>query len=108
MTSESAELVVLKSINLKLQDIIDIFKIKGVVATTLADFSKSDRPQSATDKPMPEMLGEYTVGKKGCNKCNGKITWDNYDPTSPGGQRYPDHLDENGEIILDGCPEYNK
>ena len=109
MTSESAELVVLKSINNKLIELIDIFKLKDIVGTIvkkdLADFSKSDRPQSATDKPMPEMLGEYTVGKKGCNKCNGKITWDNYDKeTHP----YPDHINEDGELILDGCPEYNK
>ena len=105
MTSESAELVILKAIFNKLSEIKDIFQIKGVVATTLADFSKSERPQSATDKPMPEMLGEYTVGKKGCNKCNGKITWDNYDKeTHP----YPDHINEDGELILDGCPEYNK
>ena len=105
MTSESAELVVLKSINLKLQDIIDIFQIKGVVATTLADFSKSDRPQSATDKPMPEILGDYTLSKTPCRKCGGKITWDNYNETD---HKYPDHLTDNGEIMLNGCPEWNK
>ena len=105
MTSESAELVVLKSINLKLQDLINIFKIKGAVATALADFSDIDRPQSATDKPMPKTLGTYTVGKYPCKKCGGVITWDNYDKeTHP----YPDHINEDGELIIDGCPEYNK
>ena len=107
MTSESAELVVLKSINLKLQDIIDIFKIKGAVATTLADFSKSDRPQSATDKPMPKTIGNWNIADKGCNKCGGKITWDNYKTEKPDGsiQMYPDHVDENGKLI--DCPAYN-
>ena len=103
MTSESAELVVLKSINLKLQDLLGIFQVKGIVNKTLADFSKSDRPQSATDKPMPEILGNWVIGKKGCNKCGGAITWDNYDKD---GQRYPDHINEFGDIIE--CPEYNK
>ena len=107
MTSESAELVVLKSINLKLQDLIDIFRMKEIIKEKFADFSKSDRPQSATDKPMPKTLGTYTVGKYPCKKCGGVITWDNYSKEA-GGQNYPDHLDENGEIILDGCPEYNK
>ena len=107
MTSESAELVILKAIFNKLSEIKDIFQIKGAVATTLADFSKSERPQSATDKPMPKTLGTYTVGKYPCKKCGGIITWDNYSKEA-GGQNYPDHLDENGELLLDGCPEYNK
>ena len=101
MVSESPELIVLKSINNKLQEIIDIFQIKAVVNKTLADFSESNRPRSATDKPMPEMLGKYTVGKKGCNRCGGKISWDNYNETD---HKYPDHIDDNGNII--DCPEY--
>lgn len=46
---------------------------------------------------------KYEVGKKPCQRCGGKITWDNYNKeTHP----YPDHLDEDGEIIPSGCPEY--
>ena len=101
MTSESPELIVLKSINNKLQEIIDIFQIKAVVNKTLADFSESNRPRSATDKPMPEMLGEYTVAKKGGTRCGGKITWENYEKET---QPYPDHLSVHGDLIA--CPEY--
>ena len=101
MTSESPELIVLKSINNKLQEIIDIFQIKAVVNKTLADFSESNRPRSDTDKPMPETIGNWTIAKKGCNRCGGKISWDNYNETD---HKYPDHIDDNGNII--DCPEY--
>ena len=105
MVSESAELIVLKSINNKLQEIIDIFQIKQVVSKTLADFSKEPKAKTNYTKDMPEMIGGYTIAKKGCNKCGGKITWDNFSK-EPGGQNYPDHIDEEGNII--DCPEYKK
>ena len=46
---------------------------------------------------------KYKISDKGCNRCNGKITWDLYDKeTHP----YPDHIDEDGSII--DCPEYKR
>ncbi|GAG77219.1 unnamed protein product, partial [marine sediment metagenome] len=42
------------------------------------------------------------ISAKGCNRCGGKITWDNYSkPDHP----YPDHVDEEGNL-LDNCPAY--
>jgi len=102
--TETAELIVLKSINNKLQEIIDIFQIKGVVQANLADFSKAPKAKTSYTKEMPEMIGGYTISKKGCNRCGGKITWDLYD--KDGGHPYPDHVDEDGNII--DCPAYNK
>lgn len=104
MTSESPELTILKGIYNKLCDIEKIFQIKQIVSTTLADFSKSERPKTTTDKPAPEIIGNFTISAKGCNRCGGKISWDNYSKEA-GGQNYPDHIDEAGNII--DCPEYN-
>ena len=103
MTSESASLIVLKSINNKLQELIDVFKIKDLVNKTLADYSK-DQPRESSGKPMPEIIGNYTIAEKGCNRCGGKISWDNYSK-DVGGQNYPDHIDDDGNIT--DCPEYN-
>ena len=64
----------------------------------LIDHSKTEPRESSGKK----IIGDYTIGKKGCNKCGGKITWDLYDKdTHP----YPDHVDEDGKLI--DCPEYN-
>ncbi len=104
MTSESAELTILKGIYNKLCDIEKIFQVKQVVSTTLADLSDSNRPKATTDKPAPEIIGNFTIAAKGCNKCDGKISWDNYSKEA-GGQNYPDHIDEKGNIVK--CPEYN-
>ena len=95
------ELEVLQAIFNKLCDIEKIFMIKKVVAQTLADFSEKPNRESS-GKKMPTTLGEYTIADKGCNKCGGKITWDNYD--KDGGHPYPDHVDEDGNLI--DCPEY--
>jgi len=100
---EETELVVLKAIFNKLCDIEKIFQIKQVVSKTLADFSKK-QPRVSSGKKMDEIIGDYTISPKGCNRCGGKITWDLYD--KDGGHPYPDHVDENGKII--DCPEYNK
>ena len=72
---------------------------KAIRNFNLSDKSKSNRPQQTTDK---EIIGDYTIGKKGCNRCGGKITWDNYNETD---HKYPDHVDEFGHLI--DCPEYN-
>ena len=102
MTSESAELILLKSINNKLQELIDIFRMKEIIKKTIADFSK-DQPRESSGKPMPEQIGDYTIAEKGCNRCGGKITWDLYDKEK--GHGYPDHVDDDGNLI--DCPEYN-
>ena len=65
------------------------------------DFSKAPKAKTRYSKEMPEQVGGYTIGKKGCNRCGGKITWDNYDKEQ---HPFPDHLDEEGNII--DCPEY--
>ena len=103
MTSESAELIVLKAIFNKLNEIKDILQIKGAVNTTLADFSEK-QPRISSGKKNPEQIGKFTISAKGCNRCGGKISWDNYSKEA-GGQNYPDHIDEAGNIV--DCPEYN-
>ena len=67
----------------------------------LSDQSKK-QPRESSGKPMPEMIGEYTIAAKECNRCGGKITWDLYDKDS--GHGYPDHVSEDGKLI--DCPEY--
>ena len=97
---DESELTTLKAIYNKLCDIEKIFQIKEVVSKTLADFSKVKNKESS-GKKMPTTIGEYTIADKGCNRCGGKITWDNYDKET---QPYPDHVDENGKLM--DCPEY--
>jgi len=81
--------------------ILELMDIKEVV-TKFADHSEKTKQTNIYIKEAPETIGDYTIGKKGCNKCGGKITWDNYDKeTHP----YPDHVDEDGKLI--DCPEYN-
>ena len=76
---------------------------KAIRDFNLSDKSKSDRPRQDTDK---EIIGEYTIAKKGCNRCGGKITWDNYEKINDAGfpQKYPDHVSDDGYLIE--CPEY--
>ena len=75
---------------------------------TIRDFNLSDQskkqPRVSSGKPMPEIIGDYTISAKGCNRCGGKITWDLYD--KDGGHPYPDHVDEKGNLI--DCPQYNQ
>ena len=96
----------LGSILESLEEIREYIHTKTVVKQTLADFSKEPKAKSTYAKPMPEQIGGWTIAKKGCNKCGGKITWDNYEKINDSGfpQKYPDHVDENGSII--DCPEY--
>ena len=47
--------------------------------------------------------GKYKIADKGCNKCGGKITWDNYNKET---QPYPDHVDEDGNLM--DCPNYTQ
>ena len=63
------------------------------------------KPVGDTPSSTPKQ-GGYTVGKTPCNKCGGKITWDNNNKTESG-KSYPDHLDEDGNILEGGCPEYH-
>lgn len=91
----------LDNINIELKLIKDIVEIKGVVKTTLADFSKEPKAKSTYAKPMPEKIGDWIIAKKGCNSCGGKISWDNYDKEE---HPYPDHVDENGNLV--DCPNY--
>lgn len=83
------------------EDIREYIHTKTIIKQTLADFSKAPKTKSTYAKPMPEQIGGYTIAKKGCNRCGGKITWDNYNETD---HKFPDHVDENGSII--DCPEY--
>ena len=50
---------------------------------------------------MPKQIGDWIIGKKGCNSCGGDITWDRYDKEF---HAYPDHVDENGNLV--DCPNY--
>ena len=88
-------------INKKLDSIILKLKVQQFVQQKLADVSK-EQPRESSGKPMPEIIGEYTIAAKGCNRCGGKITWDLYDKES--GHGYPDHVDTDGNLI--DCPEY--
>ena len=96
------------NLNTRMEQIESHLRIKDIVETiakkNLADFSKEPKAKSQYAKPMPEKIGDWIIAKKGCNSCGGKISWDNYDPTTPGGQRYPDHIDENGNLV--DCPNY--
>ena len=58
------------------------------------------KPVGDTPSSTPKKEG-YKIADKGCNKCGGKITWDNYDKET---QPYPDHVDEDGNLM--NCPEY--
>ena len=86
----------------QLEDVKEIVQIKSVVTATLADFSKEPKADSRYAKKMPLQVGEWIIAKKGCNRCGGKITWDNYNETD---HKYPDHVDEEGNL-LDNCPAY--
>jgi hypothetical protein len=94
----------LASIMEEIKELKNMVNIKMAVKTTLADFSNKSVDHSSS-KPMPERLGNWTIGKKPCQKCGGKISWDNY---SKDGQNYPDHIDEHGVRMPGGCPEYKK
>ena len=59
------------------------------------------------NQPSSKPTGKPTPGKYPCKKCGGPITWDNYSKDI-GGQNYPDHLDENGDILKGGCPSYKQ
>ena len=58
----------LEGLNMLYEDILRHVKVKHAVKTSLADFSK-DKVSHERSKPMPEMLGKYTISKKGCNRC---------------------------------------
>ena len=73
---------------------------KMIRDANLADLSKK-QPRVSSGKKAPEQIGMYTISPKGCNRCGGKITWDNYDPIS---HKFPEHVDEDGHLI--DCPEY--
>ena len=60
------------------------------------------KPVGDTPSSAPKQ-GGYKIADKGCNKCGGKITWDNYDKET---QPYPDHVDEDGNLM--DCPEYTQ
>ena len=91
--SDKLDLVI---INLKVKEIVEEQK-------NLADFSEEPKAKSRYAKKMGERLGGWKISPKGCNKCNGKITWDNYDKAD---HPYPDHVDENGNLLAN-CPAYN-
>ena len=63
------------------------------------------KPIGDTPSSTPKKEG-YKISDKGCNRCGGKITWDNYSKEE-GGQNYPDHIDEDGNIMPNGCPQFN-
>ena len=85
----------------KIDIVIEWIETRKVVETTLADFSKEPKAKSTHAKPMPQKIGDWIIAKKGCNSCGGDITWDNYSKeTHP----YPDHVNEQGELI--DCPDY--
>ena len=85
----------------KVDEIVDWIATRKVVEKTLADFSKEPKAKRQYDKPMPKKIGDWIIAKKGCNSCNGNITWDNYNKeTHP----YPDHVNERGELV--DCPDY--
>ena len=90
-----------RTITSMLNKIVSIVEIKGIVQANLADFSDKPKAKRSYDKPMPKQIGDWIIGKKGCNSCGGDITWDNYNPQ---GHPYPDHVDENGNLV--DCPNY--
>ena len=84
-----------------LEPIMNYVKLQKIIQeTNLTDHSKK-QTRISSGKPMPNQIGNYTIADKGCNRCGGKITWDNYDKET---QPYPDHVDEDGNLM--DCPEY--
>ena len=61
------------------------------------------KPVGNQPRSMPKT--GYKKAKDPCKRCGGTITWDNYDKEK---HPYPDHLDENGDIIPEGCPAYKQ
>ena len=86
----------------KLDPILEWINTRKTVETTLVDFSKEPKAKSRYAKKMGERLGGWRISPKGCNRCGGKITWDNYNKES---QPYPDHVGEDG-MLLENCPAY--
>ena len=59
------------------------------------------KPVGDTPSSTPKV---YKIADGSCNRCNGLISWDDYDKeTHP----YPTHIDSSGNELPDGCPEYN-
>ena len=91
-----------KKLKYYLEPIMDYIDTQKVIRDfNLSDQSKK-QPRESSGRKRPEQIGKYTIGKDGCNKCGGKITWDLYDKES--GHGYPDHVSEDGKLI--DCPEY--
>ena len=96
----------LKSINNKLQEIIDIFQIKQVVSKTLADFSKEPKATNTYTKFTVEYNGETYVYSKNamCKYCAQHYTaWKK--PYVAGDR--PIAVDLDGKVIEGGCPKFN-
>ena len=99
-------LEVLQAIHRKLVDIEEIFKIKGVVSKTLADFSKVPKTLNDNTKYVVEYDGETYQYKKSklCKYCDGHYTaWKQ--PYAQGDR--PISVDFDGNVIEGGCPKYN-
>ena len=98
---ELVETVLDKKLKYYLEPIMAFIETQKMIRDVkLSDQSKKI-PRVSSGKKMPEQIGKYTIADKGCNRCGGKITWDNYDKET---QPYPDHVNEDGKLI--DCPEY--
>ena len=90
----------------KLDPVIEWINTRNTVETTLVDVSKVEKAPSRYAKKMGERLGGWRISNKPCNRCNGKITWDNFKKEIDGQiQMWPDHVDESGNL-LENCPAY--
>ena len=90
----------------KLDPVIEWINTRKVVEKTLVDYSETPKAKSRYAKKMGERLGGWRISNKPCNRCNGKITWDNYKKDVGGQiQMYPDHVGEDGNL-LENCPAY--
>lgn len=95
---------ILEELTEKLDLVIINLKVKEIVEEqrNLADFSEEPKAKSRYAKKMGERLGGWKISPKGCNRCSGKITWDNYDKQD---HPYPDHVGEDGNLLAN-CPAY--
>lgn len=85
-----------------MEGLAKILDMVGIKLTTIKFADHSTKPnRESSGKKMPTIIGNFTIADKGCNRCGGKITWDNYDKET---QPYPDHVDEDGNLM--DCPEY--
>jgi len=85
-----------------MEEILELVKENNKILKSLVDqvFALPEvEPSIQVDKEGDRI---YKIASKVCNKCNGYITWDDWEKGRP-----PLHVDADGRLLGDGdCPAY--